>query len=76
MADASDDLELVERFVEGDESSFNRIVHKYQQKIYWHARRMTGSHYDADEVVQEVLMVMYKKLGAFKFQSCFIYLDI
>jgi RNA polymerase sigma-70 factor, ECF subfamily len=69
MNSNEDDYTLVKKFLEGDESSFNRIVHKYQHKIYWHARRMTGSHYDADEVVQDVLMVMYNKLGSFKFQS-------
>jgi RNA polymerase sigma factor (sigma-70 family) len=69
MADTSDDLKLVEKFIEGDESAFNRIALKYQQRIYWHARRMTGNHLDADEIVQEVLLVMYKKLKSFKFKS-------
>lgn len=63
------DFELVKRFLEGDESSFNRLINKYQQKIYWHARRMTGSHLDADEVVQEVLLVLYNKLKDFQFKS-------
>jgi RNA polymerase sigma-70 factor, ECF subfamily len=63
------DFELVKRFLEGDESSFNRLINKYQQKIYWHARRMTGSHLDADEVVQEVLLVLYNKLKNFQFKS-------
>jgi RNA polymerase sigma-70 factor, ECF subfamily len=63
------DFELVKRFLEGDESSFNRLINKYQQKIYWHARRMTGSHLDADEVVQEVLLVLYHKLKDFQFKS-------
>ncbi len=65
----NDDFELVKSFINGNESAFNRIVLKYQQKIYWHARRMTGNHLDADEVVQEVLMVLYNKLKDFKFQS-------
>jgi RNA polymerase sigma-70 factor, ECF subfamily len=68
MPDNSDD-ELIKKFLGGDESSFNRLVNKYQQKIYWHARRMTGSHMDADEVVQEVLIVMYNKLRDFQFKS-------
>lgn len=63
------DFELVKKFLEGDESSFNRLINKYQQKIYWHARRMTGSHLDADEVVQEVLLVLYRKLKDFQFKS-------
>jgi RNA polymerase sigma-70 factor, ECF subfamily len=68
MPDNSD-FELVKKFLEGDESSFNRLINKYQQKIYWHARRMTGSHLDADEVVQEVLLVLYNKLKDFQFKS-------
>jgi RNA polymerase sigma-70 factor (ECF subfamily) len=68
MTDNSD-FELVKKFLEGDESSFNRLINKYQQKIYWHARRMTGSHLDADEVVQEVLIVIYNKLKDFQFKS-------
>jgi RNA polymerase sigma-70 factor (ECF subfamily) len=68
MPDNSD-FELVKKFLEGDQSSFNRLINKYQQKIYWHARRMTGSHLDADEVVQEVLLVLYNKLKDFQFKS-------
>ncbi|MFZ5946916.1 MAG: RNA polymerase sigma factor [Stygiobacter sp.] len=60
---------LVKRYLEGDESAFNEIVKKYQKRIYWHARQMLGNHLDADEVTQEVLIVMYKKLKTFNFQS-------
>lgn len=63
------DFELVKRFLDGDEGAFNLIVRKYQKKIYWHARQMLGNHLDADEVTQEVLIVVYKKLGGFNFQS-------
>lgn len=69
MTEPSNDFELVNRFISGDESAFNKIVLKYQQKIYWHARRMTGNHLDADEIVQEVLMVLYEKLKNFQFKS-------
>jgi len=64
-----EDFNLVKRFVEGDERAFNEIVKKYQKRIYWHARQMLGNHLDADEVTQEVLIVMYKKLKSFNFQS-------
>lgn len=64
-----EDYILVKRYLEGDESAFNEIVKKYQKRIYWHARQMLGNHLDADEVTQEVLIVMYKKLKTFNFQS-------
>jgi len=69
MSETENDFELVRKFISGDDSSFNRIIRKYQEKIYWHARRMTGNHLDADEVVQEVLIVLYKKLKDFQFRS-------
>ena len=69
MTDRNIDFELVRKFIDGDESSFNKIVNKYKDKIYWHARRMTGNHLDADEIVQEVLLVIYKNLKGFKFKS-------
>lgn len=61
--------EIIKSFINGSEEAFNKLVNKYQQKIYWHARRMLGNHIDADEVTQEVLIVMYKKLHTFKFDS-------
>jgi len=69
MTDSRTDYELVKDFISGDETAFNRLAMRYQEKIYWHARRMLGNHLDADEVVQQVLLVMYKKLKSFKFQS-------
>ncbi|OGU54725.1 MAG: RNA polymerase subunit sigma-70 [Ignavibacteria bacterium RBG_13_36_8] len=65
------DFELINKFSKGDETAFNELVRKYQTKIYWHARRMLGSHMDADEVTQEVLLVLYKKLKNFNFNSSF-----
>ena len=63
------DFELVKNFLNGDEAAFNSIVRKYQKKIYWHARQMVGNHLDADEVTQEVLIVIFKKLRTFNFNS-------
>ena len=69
MHELNNDFELAKNFLNGDESAFNRLAVKYQEKIYWHARRMTGNHLDADEIVQEVLIVLYKKLNTFEFKS-------
>lgn len=69
MHELNDDFELIKNFTEGEESAFNRLAVKYQEKIYWHARRMTGNHLDADEIVQEVLLVLYNKLNTFEYKS-------
>jgi RNA polymerase sigma-70 factor (ECF subfamily) len=69
MTENLNDFELVNQFLSGNEAAFNKIAVKYQERIYWHARRMTGNHPDADEIVQEVLLVIYEKLKTFKFKS-------
>ena len=69
MKELNDDFELIKSFIDGNESAFNRLAVRYQEKIYWHARRMSGNHLDADEIMQEVLLVLYNKLKTFEFKS-------
>ncbi len=65
----TDDYELIRDFLSGNQQSFNSLAKRYQERIYWHARRMLGDHDDAHEIVQQVLMVMYNKLNTFNFSS-------
>ena len=65
----TDDYELVRDFLSGNEQSFNILARKYQERIYWHARRMLGDHDDAHDIVQQVLLVMHSKLNTFNFSS-------
>ncbi|MBT8378192.1 MAG: RNA polymerase sigma factor [Ignavibacteria bacterium] len=69
MLNKTDDYDLVRKFISGDEQAFNLLVSRHQNRIYWHARRMVGNHDDADEIVQEVLLVMYQKLRSFNYKS-------
>ncbi len=67
--DYVEDKILVEKFLDGSEMAFKQLVDRYSKKIYWHARGMLNNHFDADEVTQEVIIVLYKKLDTFNFQS-------
>ena len=69
MTSEKSDYDLIKEFIGGSEIAFNVLARRYQEKIYWHARRMTGNHLDADDIVQQVLLVMLNKLKTFKFQS-------
>lgn len=69
MVETVSDFELVRSFLSGNQSAFNQLASRYQSKIYWHARRMTGDHLDADDIMQEVLLTMYEKLHTFRFTS-------
>ncbi len=53
--------ELVEDFVNGNPSAFGELVKRYQKNIYFLAYRLLGNHLDADEVVQETFVRIYKR---------------
>ena len=67
--DSVEDKRLVKEFLNGNEIAFKKLVDKYSKKIYWHARGMLNNHFDADEVTQEVIIVLYNKLNTFNFES-------
>ena len=69
MDKLAEDKRLVKEFFDGDERAFKTIVDKYSRRIYWHAYGMLNDHFDTDEVTQTVLLVLYKKLSTFNFDS-------
>ena len=66
---ATTDLELIEEFRRGNVQGFNELVRRYQEKVYWVARRIVGSHEDADDVVQDVFVHAYEALKNFRGES-------
>jgi RNA polymerase sigma-70 factor, ECF subfamily len=65
------DEEIVALFK--DESSRNMALHyliqKYQQKLYWHIRKIVISHDDTDDVLQNTFIRIWKGLAGFKEES-------
>ncbi len=68
MSDHNDE-ELVRQCQGGNESAFNKLVLRYQERVYWVARRFTGNHDNADEIAQEVFCKMYESLKDFRGES-------
>lgn len=65
------DSELLERLKAGDEEAFETIVEHYSAQTYRVARAITGSPQDAEEVVQDVFMTIFRKIGSFEGRSAF-----
>ncbi len=65
MADQHD-KELIQRFREDRNYAFNLIVRKYQERLYWHIRKMVISHDDADDVLQNTFIKAYQGLEKFR----------
>ncbi len=51
------------------ERGFRMLVEKYQRSIYWHIRRMVVSHEDAEDVLQETFIRIFKYLNEFRADS-------
>jgi RNA polymerase sigma-70 factor (ECF subfamily) len=67
--------ELVEEFLAGDHQAFEQLVGRYRKKIYSLAFQVLGNHLDADEVVQETFVRVYRKrkeLNDVRYFSSFI----
>jgi RNA polymerase sigma factor (sigma-70 family) len=48
---------------------FNMLVRTYQQRIYWHIRKMVIDHDDADDLTQEVFIKIHKYIDGFREDS-------
>ncbi|MGF7230469.1 RNA polymerase sigma factor [Arachidicoccus sp.] len=66
-----EDAELLQLFKQDatKEKAFTDIVKKYQEKIYWHVRRMVIDHDDANDVLQNVFIKVWKALTNFREDS-------
>ena len=71
MAIQQDDKELLYRFKNADtkEMAFTAILKKYQEKLYWHIRRMVIDHDDANDVLQNMFIKVWKGLENFREDS-------
>ncbi len=54
--------EAVRRFVRGEEEAFNQIVRRWERKIYNIAWRMVGNREDAQDIVQETFLSVFRSI--------------
>ncbi len=63
-----EDKDLLEK-IRNEETrnyGFNLLVREYQERIYWHIRKMVIDHDDADDLVQEVFIKVWQNLDKFR----------
>jgi RNA polymerase sigma-70 factor, ECF subfamily len=51
------------------ERGFRALMEKYQEKLYWNIRRMVLNHDDADDVLQNTFIKVYRNIGQFEQKS-------
>jgi RNA polymerase sigma-70 factor (ECF subfamily) len=58
--------EAVRRFLEGEEEAFDRIVRRWERKVYNLAWRMLGNREDAQDVAQETFLSIFKSIKSLR----------
>ncbi len=65
------DEELIHGFLQGSSAHFEQLVVRYETKVFSLAMRLTRNQEDAEEVLQDVFVTVYRKLEGFEGKSRF-----
>lgn len=63
------DLDLAERCRNGDAAAFEELYRQHAGRLYGLALRMIGSTQEAEDLLQEMFLLAYRKLGGFRGES-------
>lgn len=71
VQESGSDLDLVRRIKEGEPSAFERLVERFQDRVYRLALRISRNPQDAEEITQDVFLTIFQKIGTFEARSAF-----
>lgn len=66
-----EDTALIEKTLGGEYTFFERLVTKYESRIYSHCYKFLRSQEDAEDALQETFLQAYKALGSFRAEAAF-----
>lgn len=66
MAPPDPDAGLAARAARGDRAAFETLLRRHYDRMHRIAWRMTGSRYDAEDVVQEVCCTLVERIAGFR----------
>jgi RNA polymerase sigma-70 factor, ECF subfamily len=65
------DAELIAAVLGGDPASFEPLIVKYQPRVFATARRYARRESEVEDIVQEVFLKAFQKLGSFRGEAPF-----
>ena len=63
------DLELAGRVRSGDGAAFEALYQQHAPRLYNLAYRMAGTANDADDLLQDIFLLAYRKVGSYRGES-------
>jgi len=66
-----DEQKLVHQLkdIKTQDKAFRILISLYKERLYWHIRKIVISHDDADDVLQNTFVKVYRNIGNFKTDS-------
>lgn len=61
-----EESELIQAANQGDLNAFNKLVLKYQEKIFNHTYRVLGNYEDAEDATQDTFILAFRKIYQFR----------
>src|SRR6266446_6141895 len=65
------DNELIVELKKGNQGSFEELISRYSNKAFSLAARLTRNAQDAEEVLQDVFVTVYRNIDGFEGKSSF-----
>src|SRR5438445_9999241 len=65
------EAELIAAVLEGDAASFEPLIQKYSPRVFATARRYARRESEVEDIVQEVWLKAFQKLGSFRGEAPF-----
>lgn len=67
----TDEVTLLQQLKEpkSKEAAFRELISQYKERLYWHIRKIVISHDDADDVLQNTFIKVFKNIEGFKGDS-------
>ena len=62
----NDDVQLIQRVLDGDDTAFSTLVRKYQRSVHALAWRKIGDFHIAEDITQETFLKVYQGLSTLK----------
>ena len=66
------DKKLIEEALAGSERAWLAIVKRYEKRLYNYALRMSGNRDDAMDILQDVLLSVYRNLKSYRGDGVFV----
>ena len=65
------DESLIAKALNGDQHAWQQLVNRHQSALFYFGLRLLGSQEDANDLLQDVLMVLCRNLGQYRGDSSF-----